>query len=152
MRNIDDRLYLAQNPLTQEEIREIMQKRLERSSAFVQNSQVETSSHQAYMQEENYTEEPPRYNPSNDFVSRTELKYLFDQMIREKTPVNAKTDVIEVKAFRPVGELSKTFKLSKKKSGSKGHKHPVVYTHLQVKQNSSTQEIVVEIRDIVAKK
>ena len=72
----------------------------------------------------------------------------------KQTNMKNNVEMISTKSFRHIGEFSKALSISHSKTRKKWKKPKLqsVYAHLQVKQDNSTKEIKVYIRDIMARK
>jgi len=146
--------YLNRYPLTHSEVSEVIQKRMD-SSGTATHSQFERESVGARTTNTVMNQNQNIYDPSQDFVSRAELKYLFEKMMKEKNVTNQSENTINVRSLRHIGELSKAIIVSQSKSKKKSKKWTKpqnVFAHLQVKQDTDTKEIKVYVRDIVARR
>jgi hypothetical protein len=88
------------------------------------------------------------YDPSNDYVSRTELKYILEKMMNRSSTPTSNVSAIRTNSFRNIGKFDKKFKLARMSRDKKSKKTELeLSTEVSIKQNIGNEDIVVNILD-----
>ncbi|CAI2375020.1 unnamed protein product [Moneuplotes crassus] len=135
--------YLNRYPLTHSEISDIIQRRTGSSKAGSSSVHDSLTGKPA---------QPGDYPPTHDFVKRTEIKHLFEQMVQENQ--EKIKEPVDTKSFRNIGEFSKALLIEtpKTKKKSKKEKSQNVYVHIEIKQEVATKQIRVFVKDIMQRR
>ena len=95
-----------------------------------------------------------------EYVSKAELRNMFDQIIKEKSKELLKEQNEHIEeppkvhqiTYRNIGEIAKPFNVRILKNFKSNDNKKSIYSHIQVKQEVDTNKIIVLIHDIVMRR